>query len=339
MLIDAMSAMMEQMGPMTVHHVSTKAPADGQALADRVLKQMRQDFFVASPFLLHASVPETMAAAWSLVRETLMCGRAPRGRKEIIASGVSNANRCPFCVDAHTAAVIASRTSDASLARWAEATGDASHPALASAPFDRDAAEYMGTVVAFHYLNRMVSIFLDDKMMPVPSLLDRSANFMARIMMGGMLRRGTRNRPGASLPLLPKLNGVQDWRPTWAADTGHIAQALAAWSTINEHLAQSHLPAELIDGVRSSIETWTGGEVYLDPDWLEQRRPATSATHRPAVDLALMTAMAPYRVSDDVVKTTLQSGLAQETVLILVAWSAHLAARRAGEWTAQASGL
>ncbi len=339
MLIDAMSAMMEQVGPLSVHYLSTKPPADKRALTDQVLKQMRRDFFVASPFSLHASVPELMAGAWSLVRETLMCGEAPRGRKEIIASGVSNANRCPFCVDAHTAAVIASRTSDASLARWAEATGQSDHPALRQLPFDGQYGEYLGTTVAFHYLNRMVSVFLAEKMMPVPNFLDRTASFMARIMMGGMLRRGSRNRPGDSLALLPEVRRAGAWEPAWAKDTSHVAGAIAGWSAINETLVEAHLDPEVVSGVRTAIEGWSGGEIYEEVDWLARRRPLVAEEHRPAVDLGLMTAMAPYRVTDEAVRATLKAGLSKEQLLVLVAWSAHLAARQTVQWVTKAAGI
>lgn len=339
MLIDAMSAMMEQMGPLSVHYLSTKPPTDRRSLADAVTKQIRRDFFVASPFSLHASVPETMAAAWCLVRETLMCGDAPRGRKEIIASGVSNANRCPFCVDAHSAAVVASRTSDASLARWAEATGQHDHPALKSLPFDDHLPEYLGTTTAFHYLNRMVSVFLSEKMMPVPDFMDRTASFMARIMMGGMLRRGRKNRPGDALSLLPKVDRSLGWHPAWAAENRTVAEALAGWAAVNEDLARTHLHPALVEGVGRAIEGWSGGEIYREPSWLENRRPAVPEALLPATDLALMTAMAPYRVSEEAVDATLKSGVSKEQLLVLVAWSSQRAARRATEWTTAAAGL
>ena len=337
MLINAMSAMMEQMGPMTVHHVSTKAPVDKRPLLDRVLKQMRREFFVASPFLLHASVPESMAAAWVVIRETLMCGDAPRGRKEVVASGVSKANECPFCVDAHQAAVNASQTKDAAMATWAEATNRADHPALANPPFDHHAAEYFGTAVAFHYLNRMVSVFLDKKMMPVPNFMDGSANFMARIMMGGMIRRGAQNRPGDSLDLLPDVDRTREWRPAWAAGASHVSDALAGWSAVNEHLARSQLDTTLIDGLANALDAWSGGESFTDSAWMEQWNPSVEPAQAPIAELALMSAMAPYRVTQATVDAAMKAGLSKPQVLLLVAWSAHRAARRAGEWIASAA--
>ena len=116
MLISAMSAMMERMGPGSVHVLSTRAPrGKPRRMARRVYRQMRRDFMVASPFMLHASVPPLLAGAWAVVRETLFTGEVARGDKEIVAWAVSEANQCPFCVGAHHAAVRAARAEDEAL--------------------------------------------------------------------------------------------------------------------------------------------------------------------------------------------------------------------------------
>lgn len=333
MFIDAMSAMMERISPLTVRHVEPRPPANNRRLADQVLKQMRREFFVASPFLLHASVPELMAGAWSLTRETLMCGVVPRGQKEIVAAAVSNANRCPFCETAHTSAVRAAKASDEALADWAKATGRAGHPALATRPFEGNEAEYMGTVLCFHYLNRVVSVFLEDKMIPLPTFMDGSVGVMARIMMGGMLRRAMRNHPGSSLVLLPESDPSLAWQPSWAAANHTIAGAIAGWSATIEELAHTHLPAQLLTSVGAVIEAWPGGDVYSEPGWLTTHASSMPKDLMAAADLALMTALAPYRVRDAEVENVLNAGMSNKQMLVLVAWSAYRASRRVTDWT------
>ena len=337
MLISAMSAMMERMGPASVHHLSTR-PGKPRKLARQVYRQMRGDFFVASPFMLHASVPPLLAATWSVVRETLFTGDVPRADKEIVAWAVSKANECPFCVGAHYAAVAAAQVENEAIQTWAEATSWANDPALQDRPFGQaEQAEYLGTTVAFHYLNRMVSVFLDDKMMPTPNFMDGMANFMAKIMMGGMIRKGQRNEPGRSLSILPEYDESLAWRPAWATEAEHIAGALAAWSAINEQTARELLDMQLIEGLTPVFQAWTGGnEGKLGTGWLDNVRPELPEELREAADLALLTAMAPYMVDRDRVKSVIKGGMSREQVLTLVAWSAHYAARRAGEWAAAA---
>ena len=337
MLVSAMGAMMEGVvGPMGINHVSSKPPAGGRKLTRTVFRQMRRDFFVASPFVLHAGVPELLAGTWSLVRETLFTGEVPRGQKEVVAWAVSKANQCPFCVGAHHAAVIAAKAEEEDLQAWAEATGWARDPGLAHRPFLGNEAEFFGTVVAFHYLNRMVSVFLDEKMMPTPSFMDGIANAMARIMMGGMIRKGKKNNPGDSLAILPEWDESLAWRPDWAADSESISGALAGWSAILEGAAREHLDAALIEALSPVFDRWQGGDPGLGDAWLEDLRPEVAESLEPMADIALLTVMAPYMVDESRVNAVLDKGATKQQLLVVVAWAASRAARRAGEWSAAA---
>lgn len=331
MLIRAMSAMMERMGPMTIHHVGTTPSGQGQALVDRVYEQMRRDFFVASPFMLHAGVPELLAGTWSLVRETLFSGQLLRSEKENIAEAVSAANACPFCVGAHHAAVVAAGGPMEAIQTWAKATHRADDPALVSPPFTSHRAEYVGTVVAFHYLNRMVSVFLDSKMMPTPSFMDVVTAAMAKTMMGGMIEKGKRNQPGDSLPLLPDHDRALAWQPPWAEEEPHIAGALAGWSALTEGAARKHLDEALLANVAPVFDAWTGGP--LPAEGLGPLRPTVAPEHQPIVDLALLTVMAPHKVDDARTEAAMKAGLSETQVLSWVAWAAQRAARRVGTWT------
>lgn len=321
---------MERLGPSSVHVLKPVRPWRARGLARDVYKRMRKEFFVASPFVLHSPVPELLAASYVLIRETLFTGQAPRSNKEIVAWAVSEANQCPFCVGAHGAAVRATRGSDDALQAWAEATGQPSRPELAQPPFDAHEVEYFGTTVGFHYLNRMVSAFLDDKMMPTPDFMDNTANAMASIMMGGMVRKQRKMEPGGSLDLLPEYDEAYAWRPAWAEGT--IAEAIAGWSGVIETQARQRIDPSLLDAIAASLDSWNGESPSMGDAWLERFRPAVSADDEALVDLALITAMAPYRLDDDRIKSVMGSRLDQEQTLTLVAWAAQRAARRVGTW-------
>jgi alkylhydroperoxidase family enzyme len=66
---------------------------------------MERDWgFLAPPISLHSPSPEVMAASWLMMCETLLAsGRADRVLKESVASAVSEANTCPYCVEVHDA--------------------------------------------------------------------------------------------------------------------------------------------------------------------------------------------------------------------------------------------
>lgn len=333
MLIRGMGSMMERIGPASIHFLPSRAPQVGEALVKDVYAQMRRDFFVASPFMLHVAVPELLAGTWSLVRESLFTGEVDRGEKEILAWAISRANQCPFCVGAHHAAVRAARAEDEGLEAWAMATAGAEDSPQPVAPFAgasaENKAEYFATVVAFHYLNRMVSVFLDPKMMPVPDVMDPMADVMAQFMMGGMIAKGTRNTPGESLSLLPSFDDNLAWRPAWAEAKPSIAGALAGWSALTEGEARARLDLALLSVVEEALEAPTP-DALATADLVQEAGQLEMRLRAPA-ELALVTARAPYRVDAPRVQAVLDAGLQPDQLLALVAWAAARSARQAGE--------
>jgi len=149
--------------------------------------QIKRDFgALVEPFSLHAPAPRLLAGIWMATREIALVGIVRRVIKEAIAATVSQLNRCPYCVDAHTmmlhaisahgAAAAISQENDSEIQdpairpiiAWAKATRSPGDPLLHRPPFsEAEAPEIIGTAVAFHYTNRMVDIFLDET--PLPS--------------------------------------------------------------------------------------------------------------------------------------------------------------------------
>ncbi|MGK5497838.1 carboxymuconolactone decarboxylase family protein, partial [Streptomyces sp. URMC 125] len=153
-----------------IRHVEAVRPAAARGLVARVYVQAERDFgLVAPPLALHSPAPATLAAAWALLRETLLVpGRVGRAAKETVATAVSLANQCPYCVEIHQAKLdtLPAAGGLGPLADWARTTagpaGEESRPPFGS----DDAAEILGVAVTFHYLNRMVGLFLPES--PVP---------------------------------------------------------------------------------------------------------------------------------------------------------------------------
>ena len=333
MLISSMASMMEFIGPSSIKHLDVVAPQSAKGLVHNVYAQMRKDFFVASPFVLHSIEPEVLVVVWSLVRETLFCGLAPRSHKELVAAGVSRANSCPFCVDAHYSAVRYTKLEDSALETWAQATSRASNPELKSKPFSEHDAEYLGTVVAFQYLNRLVSVFMDERLMPAPHMFRGVVLKMTETMMGGMLRKARKNKSGDSFGLLEEYNGAFTWTPEWAKQNPNIAEAIARWSAVIENRASELLDNNLLAALGRYIDEWDGEKTQLAYRWAENLSDI-DGFDKDVANVALRTVVAPYTIDELMVKNLLLGGMTQQQVLVLVAWSAQRAARRVGTWIA-----
>ncbi|WP_371631045.1 carboxymuconolactone decarboxylase family protein [Streptomyces sp. NBC_00341] len=308
-------------------YTSPAPPESATGVVADVYAQMAKDFGIerASAFVVLAASPPLLTGAWALVRESLLAGRVSRTDKEVVAAGVSLANRCPFCVDAHT--VLLHATGDHRLAETIardEQPQDPAHRQLLSwgkdmstpQPFpSTDAPEHIGTALSFHFINRVVSSLLTESMLPFGLQRLRAVRSAA----GRTLARTVRQElaTGLSLPLLE----TEGEAPSWAAGTA-IGTAFGALRTAAE-LGAGLLSEEDAAFVRESVAAWDGvsplpphGAVL--PDRAE----------RPGARLALLAARAPYRITDEDVAAWLVPPFTDHCLVHLIAFGAIRAVGR-----------
>ncbi|WP_410589846.1 carboxymuconolactone decarboxylase family protein [Amycolatopsis sp. lyj-23] len=307
-------------------------------LVAEVYRQVERDFsMLAPPVALHSAAPEAMAAAWSVLRETLLAqGVAGRAAKEAVATGVSAANSCPYCVDVHgmtLAAIPAGPDGDReALENWARASaaGAADAPPFPPA----QAPELIGVAVAFQYYNRMVNVFLRDS--PFPSHVPESAKPQARRVLGGVLRppSGPGPQPGDSLKLLPEAPLPQDLG--WARPNATVADAFARAYAATEAAGARSVPPAVRTLLQDRLSTWDGQPPGLSRAWLEEAVAGLAEADRPAGRLALAIALASYQVDEglvDAFRATAEAP-ADATLVELAAWASMAAARRVSTWLA-----
>jgi AhpD family alkylhydroperoxidase len=297
-----------------VRHVNPVAPSAATGLVAEVYDQLERDFgLLAPPVALHSPAPLPLAASWALLRETLVAdGRADRAAKEAVAVAVSHANACPYCVQVHAATLhdLTAAPPVPALAAWV--TGS-----VEERPFPPEwEADLLGVVVAFHYFNRMVNVFLDDSPMPAVS-----ASFGDRLLgrFTGVPARAP-HQPGASLHLLAPAALPPDLR--WAEGNPAVADALAR---VAAALALPEVPAAVRGVVRRQLEVWDGAPRGLSGAWVEEAVADVPAADRDTARLALLTAFASHRVDDTVVAAL--AGDDRELVE-LTSWASFAAARR-----------
>jgi AhpD family alkylhydroperoxidase len=306
-----------------IRHIAPVPPARGGDLVDRVYRQVESDFgMLAPPVALHAPAPAMLAACWAMLRETtLAAGVATRIDKESVAARVSTANRCPYCVDIHggTLAGLLRRQSGAGRRERPEEGADAAVRR----------AELAGVALTFEYLNRMVNVFLVDS--PLPPLSGRAA----AVARGGAARilarlAATPVAPGAALALLPPAVTVPP-DLGWAAASPRVETATARAIAAVDATAAPVVPAP----VRQLIADHLSGAAPRPPDtvtigdWLDSALAPLPCRDRAAGRLALLTALASYRVSDPVVAEARDAGYDDGALVTLCGWASLAAARRA----------
>jgi AhpD family alkylhydroperoxidase len=299
-----------------------------------VYDAMRREFGVqAEAITLHSPAEELLAGAWILCREhTVAAGRVERPVKEAVAAAVSDLNRCPYCVDAHTAMLNGTGHSSGEPAfarpiEWARATRTPGAEILRVPPFDAsEAPEMLGTATLFHYINRPVSVFCGDSPLPGDGRVMRGA--LLRIA-GVRFRRFARARPvaGESLGLLPEAELPEDF--AWARSSPVIADAWARFAAAVERAGEHVLAPAVRQRVLERLDTWQGEPMPLGEAWLAASLQDLEPELLPAVRLALLSALAPYRIEES---TAAAFGGSDADLVSAVCWSAFAAARRTTTW-------
>jgi hypothetical protein len=83
--------------------------------------------------------------------------------------------------------------------------------------------------------------------------------------------------------------------------------------------------------VLARLRSWHGESPNLRSDWLAEGLEGLADEHQPAGRLAMLAALAPYRVEPGVIEAY-RNGRPDSDVVAAVAWSALAATRRIASW-------
>jgi AhpD family alkylhydroperoxidase len=315
-------------------HIKVVKRRHATGLVADVYRQVERDFgMLAPPTAMHSASPPVLAASWLILRETLLAeGKADRASKEAVATGVSEANSCPYCADVHgmTLAAIPEPTDLTELTEWARGTVTSAAEPPGS---PEQAPELVGVAVAFHYYNRMVNVFLRES--PFPSHVPENAKPKARKVLGGVLRPPARGaRPGDSLDLLPPASVPEDL--DWARGNPVVTDAFARAYAATEVAGIRSIPAGVRRVVHNRLSTWDGRSPGISRSWLDELVAPLPPAERPAGRLALAIALASYQVDEGLVDAYRQTAPKDSALVELAAWASMAAARRISTWLAPA---
>ena len=284
-----------------------------RGLVAEVYRQLEEEFgLLAPPVALHAPVPELLAASWLMLRESLLAdGPVPRHQRERVAAEVSRANACPYCVTVHGLA-------EAALAPTASGAtspdSDSQQPGSDSQQ-PGSTSQLLGVARTFHYLNRMVNVFLPES--PLPAAAGAPG--------GGMLQRllvtpaARPHPPGSSLALLP---GGHRSAPDPVVEAFHRAEAAV------HRAVDPWLPPGLAGLLPRLLAGWDGSPPPLGDGWLTDALATLPTGELPAGRFAVLTALSSYRVTPAVVADFRNWQPADEALLSIAAWASLLTARR-----------
>jgi len=342
MIAEAIRAQMSK----TIKYVKPVPYGEATGLTAEVYGQMQADFLPVPPLTLHSPLPRVMAGIWSILRETLQTGKVDRALKEAVAATVSKTNECPYCVDVHASMLHA--TSDHNVAgailrgdydnihdrqikaivEWVLANRTANANSGNPPPFyHEEAPELIGTAIAFHYINRMVNVFLSESPFTMPSAYRGIAGRLFGETAGKVLVHRSLRR-GDSLKFVARAKLPNDM--DWATSDPVVAVAFAGFAQVVEEAGNSVLPEPVRVLVSEQVKAWNGETMGISRRWVEDAVVEVKEEYRAAARLTLLTALASYQVDPSVVEAFQTQYPDDSQLTAATAWASFTAARRVG---------
>lgn len=331
----------------TIRPINPKAAT---GLTARVYGQIKDDFAHLPPLALHSPAPEVFAAMWCMMRETLLAQGVSRANKEVVGAEISRVNRCPICEDIHSQmAVLASGgqinigLGGASIEeiedplireviRWSAASNEPDSPMLRRPPFtDREAPQYIGTAVFFHYLNRMVNVFLSNA--DVSKWIIENPAGGPGLAMGGWLISYLTPRPlepGKSLMLLDDDGLPSDM--TWAENDKILGDAFGRVAKTFETIGKESVPALVRERFLKAVSSWHGKMPQNEMDTLDEVAEGLDERNRAAMRLVFLTGFASCQIDDSVVADFYEYFPDDRTLVGAAGWASFSVARKIGTW-------
>ncbi len=343
-----------KLAPKAIHYIKPVEYLQAKGFVKKTYDQMQSEFQIVPPLTIHSPIPELLACIWTILRESLIAkGLVSRTTKEVVAVVISRINECPYCIDVHTSMLHGAskhgiadlipdnldyRISDKSvkgITSWASATKSPESPLLHNPPFlKKEAPEIIGTALSFHYINRMVNVFLSNSPVPIPSSFSHTTK-IARRLFGAFIGKKIVNKtpevkPGKSLHILPDSEIPEEF--VWARPNPIITGAFARFANVITKIEERFIHKDVQEAVKEEIQRWNGEDRGISSRWTEEVIKYISDELKSTARLALLTAFASYHVDEGIVKAFRRDNRSDQELIAVTAWASFMAVQRINTW-------
>jgi AhpD family alkylhydroperoxidase len=342
--------------PQIIKHIEAVPPREAQGLVGEVYGQMKQEFQLVPPVTLHAPIPQLLAGVWGMLRESIVAGRISRSLREVVCEGVSAINQCSFCVDAHSMLLVgadATSTADAiranrpdliedpktrEVATWAFANRQPDADILRRPPFTaEEAPQLIASAACFHYIDRVVQVFLPEGPVALPAKLRwlRGATIRVAGSVAGKRIMAVDVPSGGSVGALPEAAPSPEF--DWTAPRPALAAAFGSLEAVIEDLGRDVLAEAVRELVHDRVAAWGGQEPGMSRGWVDEAVAGLADRDRAAGKLALLVAFAPYQIDEGVIAGFRDIQPSDAEILAAVSWASFTATRRISGWLSPAA--
>ena len=325
---------------------------NNNATIKKINKQINNDFGLVGPLTLSSVSKNVHAIRWANLREVFTVNTyVNRLEKEIIARGISQANKCSYCVDVHNASIASigdqktpiginekarktiADTRINALTEWSLNTKKPDANIIKNPPFNKnEATEIIGTALVFHSTNRLVDIFLEDS--PLPKFIANSIfkklalNIASKTLFKGMVSKKV--IAGDSLEFISSELHLNT--PNWAKSVPLYAKTLIARNQLINSIEKEIIPEQIVRLFKTKVNDWKGEEMPLGRNWINEILSPVDITHTPIAKLIFLSAYTPHTITEKDISEFRQTNQSDKELVDICYWAIQIITDRISSW-------
>ena len=232
---------------------------------------------------------------------------------------VAQANRCPWCIEAHELA-LHPQPPIPEIAAWYAAHPNPLEDSLIPGAPARTMIAHRAAVLLWGYINRMTNVLLVEsawqKLGPARGVF---TGLMGRVFGALFLHR--RYQPGRSLEFITPASLPEHL--AWAQGHEQIAAALASFHGQISKLARDRIPPEVQAFVLEFVRQHRGQQMGLSRRWASDTVQDLEPSQRLLAQILLLTALAAHQLDDEMILRWRQTHPTDTDLIAVLAWGSY----------------
>ncbi len=333
---------------MKIKHIDYIDDNKASGKLHNIYKHIKKHFGkIAEPFVLHSLSTEYVAGFWAFMYETILVEtNVKRSLKEAIATCISIINKCPYCVDAHSIMILGTekellkkitaiqnnkiklKTKDDKIIYWLLNNPNFKSKHKEISISQDEAPEIIGTIVLFHYINRMVTIFAGITPLPINKFKKLLRLFAANILFKKAIN--TTKIKGDALLFLTESDTNENIF-LWANKNTNIKKSFNfLWNELSKNIDKI-IPTEIIEALENLLNQQEEIKTVLGNQKLNKFLNSVDKEHKVIAEFCYKVMFEPYKITEIDINTLRQNNISEIGILQLAAFSSIIYAKKTGD--------
>jgi len=193
-------------------------------------------------------------------------------------------------------------------------------------PFSKgEAPEIISTAVLFHYLNRMVTVFLGETILPFNISFLRSFMKKLAAMMFSKVLASEKKKNESFFEVDMSEFGDPFY---WTKSNVRIHHALSSFYKVVHSLGKESISNQVFEFITTEIDNWTGSE-HIDISDLDEKLKTVDVEFRKMAKMLYFISFMPYRVTTGLVTDLRKTyKLEDDEILGMFSWASYMTAAK-----------